>query len=76
MTTRSGSKAPLLLFSEEARLINVKCFLGDGPHTREDLRAQVESALRQRRESTATVSDRFTDDAQRIDVRALVASLQ
>ena len=58
-----------LLFGDGANLLNVKCFKGDAPCTKEELRAELFSALRQRKDGTATVSDRFNDDAPKIDVR-------
>jgi len=71
-----------LLFEEDTKLINLRCFRrhGDGvanepAATAEEIAAEIRSALRQKADGTATVSDSFHDDAVKIDVRAVVASL-
>lgn len=64
-----------LLFEDGAKLINVKCFRGDGVASTDRIRAELHSALTQKLNGSATVSDRFADDAPRIDVRAWVAQL-
>jgi hypothetical protein len=65
-----------LLFGECSTLVNVKCFVGEGAFTEDDLRGELKSALKQRADGSARVSDSFGDDAPKVDVRALLASLQ
>jgi hypothetical protein len=71
-----------LLFGGDTTLINLRCFRrhGDGianepKTTSEEIAAQIRSALKQKEDGTATVSTSFQDDATKIDVRAVVASL-
>jgi len=76
MTNKDDAGLNALLFGGESTLLNVKGFVGDGPFTEDDLRHAVKEAITQRRSGTAHISESFNDDAQKIDIRAVVASLQ
>ena len=71
-----ASELNMLLFQGGARVVNVKFFVGDGSFTQAELTSEVTSALQQRADGSAVVSERFNDDAAKIDVRAFVATLQ
>ena len=77
MSTPTGASDLLpLLVAEGGQVVNFKCFVGDGPFTKDELRAEVKSALQQRRDGLATVSENFDDDAPKVDFRAVIATLQ
>ncbi len=75
MSGVSADELNSLLFGSDTTLVNIKCFTGDGQFTETDLRREIASALQQRKSGTASISDSFNDDAQKIDIRAAVASL-
>ncbi len=65
-----------LLFGGDAKVMNIKCFVGDGPFTEDELRREFGSAIRQRRDAEAKVLPHFHDDAPKSDIRALITALQ
>jgi hypothetical protein len=76
MTNRADEVGDMnsLLFGGDSSLVNLKCFVGEGQPTEDELRTALASAMSQRKKGTALVAKRFNDDATKADIRALTAA--
>jgi hypothetical protein len=77
MSTREKERLMSFLFEREhVTLINFKFFRGDRDVvSEEELYKQVHSALFQERMGRASVSNRFEEETQKVDIRKFVQTL-
>lgn len=65
-----------LLFREGVKPLNIKFFrFGCDPVTEEELCSEVNSAFKQKLDGSATVTNRFPETKEKVDVRARLAAL-
>jgi hypothetical protein len=77
MTMKEKDGIDAVLFADGVELLDLKCFRGDRQDvTEEEIKAQIHSALMQKKMKRARVSDRApSPDVSRVNARELLSEL-